>query len=264
MTADGDRARRLELGEFLRAQRARLTPDLFGLAAGPRRRTPGLRREEVAQLSGLSTTWYTWLEQGRPISLSAHALARLAGVLRFSPAERAYLFDLAGRRDPRAPADETSAMPAALTAALSLIACPAYVIDHRWDAQGWNEAAERLFAGWLDEGGGNLLSFIFLDPRARRLIGDWDARAKRVVAEFRADYSRHLDDPALQAMVDQLAAASPAFADHWHAHAVLGREGGRRTFDHPSEGQIAFRQVTLNPVGRPDLKLVMLVPEAAG
>src|SRR5262249_46658199 len=92
---DGDRARRLELGEFLRAQRARLAPDLFGLAPGPRRRTPGLRREEVAQLSGLSTTWYTWLEQGRPISLSAHALARLAGVLRFSAAERAYLFDLA-------------------------------------------------------------------------------------------------------------------------------------------------------------------------
>jgi hypothetical protein len=143
-------------------------------------------------------------------------------------------------------------------AALPLIACPAYVIDHRWDAQGWNEAAQNLFAGWLDEGGGNLLAFIFLDPRARRLIGDWEARAKRVVAEFRADYSRHLDDAQLQAMVDDLVAG------HWHAHAVLGREGGRRTFEHPTGGPLAFRQVTLNPVGRPDLKLVMLTPEEAG
>ena len=137
MTSPGDQVRREELGEFLRAQRARLTPAMLGFEGGRRRRTPGLRREEVAQLCGLSTTWYTWLEQGRDISLSAHALARLAGVLRLSPAERAYLFDLAGKRDPKGGEEAGPQAPDALVATLPLIACPAYVIDHRWDAQGW-------------------------------------------------------------------------------------------------------------------------------
>jgi transcriptional regulator with XRE-family HTH domain len=261
MAMDGDLIRRLELGEFLKAQRARLTPAMLGFEGGARRRTPGLRREEVAQLCGLSTTWYTWLEQGRDISLSAPALARLAGVLRLSPAERAYLFDLAGKRDPRAGAETGPAAPGALLAALDLIACPAYVIDHRWEAQGWNAAAAHLLVGWLGPNEErNLLRFIFLDPAARVLIADWEQRAKRVIAEFRADYSRHLDDEPLKALVAELLAGSAVFARFWEEHAVIGREGGRRGFNHPVDGLVEARQVTLSPVGRPDLKLVMLIP----
>jgi transcriptional regulator with XRE-family HTH domain len=260
MTIDGAAARRLELGEFLRAQRARLTPALLGFEGGPRRRTPGLRREEVAQLCGLSTTWYTWLEQGRDISISAHALSRLAGVLRFTHAERAYLFDLAGKRDPKDGAEDATAPPSALLATLPLIGCPAYLIDHRWDALGWNEKAARLFTGWLDGPEKNLLRFIFLEEGARSLIVGWEERARRVLAEFRADYSRHIDDPALQRLVAELTAGSQLFARHWEEHAVVGREGGRRSFDHPSDGALAYRQVTLNPVTRVDLKLVILIP----
>jgi transcriptional regulator with XRE-family HTH domain len=261
-TIDTDQARRLELGEFLRAQRARLTPAMLGFDGGRRRRTPGLRREEVAQLCGLSTTWYTWLEQGRDISLSAHALGRLAAVLRLSAAERAYLFDLAGKRDPKA-VGEAPSVPPALLATLPLIACPAYVLDHCWNAEGWNEPAARLFAGWLDPGrhDRNLLRFIFFDAAARSLIQDWESRARRVLAEFRSDYSRHIEDPLMQQLVAELSHGSELFAKAWDAHTVVGREGGARAFLHPVDGLVRFRQITLNPAGRIDLKLVILTPE---
>ncbi|MDQ0395933.1 helix-turn-helix transcriptional regulator [Labrys monachus] len=260
MTLESDQARRQQLGAFLRSQRARLSPALFGLPGGARRRTPGLRREEVAQLGGLSTTWYTWLEQGRDISLSAHALGRLAGVLKFSPAERSYLFDLAGKRDPQGAGDAEPAAPAALLAALETVAAPAYVIDPLWNALGWNKAAADLFTGWLDgDNDRNLLHFIFLKPEARLLIEDWDARARRVIAEFRIDYGHHLDEPAMQALVARLVRESPFFAEAWHGHSVTGREGGLRRFNHPRRGRLDYQQVTLNPTTRPDLKFVILV-----
>lgn len=260
MTVESDQARRQQLGEFLRSQRARLSPGLFGLQGGARRRTPGLRREEVAQLGGLSTTWYTWLEQGRDISLSAHALGRLANVLKFSPAERAYLFDLAGKRDPQGSAEAEPAVPAALLEALQTISGPAYVLDHLWNALGWNKAAESLFTGWLDgTNDRNLLHFIFLNPAARKLIDGWEGRARRVIAEFRIDYGHHLEEGAMQALVETLVALSPFFAEAWPIHSVVGREGGVRRFNHPRLGVLELQQVTLNPTTRPDLKFVMLV-----
>ena len=259
--ARSDAIRRLELGEFLRAQRAKLSPGLFGLAAGTRRRTPGLRREEVAQLCGLSTTWYTWLEQGRDISLSVSALGRIATVLRFSAAERAYLFDLAGRRDPRQGGEGEPEAPAALAAALPLIGGPAYILDASWTALAWNEPAARLFVGWLDgQNDRNQLRFIFLSPQARRLIVDWETRARRVLAEFRADYSRHLDEPQMEALVAELSSGSDFFRQGWDEHSVLGREGGVRHFADAAGAQVSYRQVTLTPAGRPDLKLVILTP----
>ncbi|WP_413990934.1 helix-turn-helix transcriptional regulator [Labrys okinawensis] len=260
MTVETDQARRQQLGEFLRSQRARLSPGLFGLQGGARRRTPGLRREEVAQLGGLSTTWYTWLEQGRDISLSAHALGRLANVLKFSAAERAYLFDLAGKRDPQGSAEAEPAAPSALLGALDTISGPAYVLDHLWNALGWNDAAAELFAGWLDgENDRNLLHFIFLNPAAQHLIDGWEARARRVIAEFRIDYGHHLEEPAMQALVQSLIASSSFFAEAWPVHSVVGREGGARRFNHPRRGPLELQQITLNPTTRPDLKFVMLV-----
>jgi transcriptional regulator with XRE-family HTH domain len=265
MTTETDQARRQQLGEFLRSQRARLSPNLFGLPGGTRRRTPGLRREEVAQLGGLSTTWYTWLEQGRDISLSAHALGRLANVLKFSAAERAYLFDLAGKRDPQGTSEAEPAAPAALLASLQTIAGPAYVLDHLWNALGWNEAAAALFTGWLDgDNDRNLLHFIFLNPAGQLLIDGWEARARRAIAEFRIDYGHHLDEPAMQTLVRRLTTESPFFAHAWPIHSVTGREGGIRRFSHPQRGLIELQQITFNPTIRPDLKLVMLVDLASG
>src|SRR4029079_6601966 len=142
------------LGEFLRAHRARLSPAGLGLPPGQRRRTPRLRREEVAQRCGLSVTWYTWLEQGRDVAASPQALAAVARALQLTPAERAYLLPIAGRIDPAAPpADDAMDVPPARADALASIAGPAYVLDRLWNARACNEEARRLFAGWLAGGG---------------------------------------------------------------------------------------------------------------
>jgi len=254
-------AQRRALGEFLRTRRASLTPDLLGLPAGARRRTPGLRREEVALVGGISATWYSWIEQGRDVSVSPEALSRLAQALRLSPAERAYLFELAAKQDPvsaRAERDSDD-VPAVLVQCVRSIRSPAYLLDRLWRARAWNQSAVRLFVGWLDRPGDrSLLHFIFLEPSARRLISDWEERARRVVAEFRADHSRSLDDPSLRSMVEALARLSPFFARAWAEHSVLAREGGERRFNHPKEGPLRYQQTTFVPANRPDFKLVML------
>jgi len=255
--------RQRELGGFVRAQRERLDPATLGLPAGGRRRTPGLRREEVAQLCGLSVTWYTWLEQGREMAPSPAALARLAWALRLGRAERAYLFELAGRRDPERDAGESESdeVPAAALACLATIAAPAYILDRAWTARGWNAGAQRLFAGWLDgEGDRNLLRFIFLAPAARALICDWEARARRVAAEFRAGVSAHAEDPAIRALIADLCRESSDFAQLWDARGVLGREGGERTFNHPKDGFLRFEQASFDLASRSELKLTILVP----
>jgi len=257
-------AQRRELADFVRAQREKLKPAAVGLPAAARRRTPGLRREEVAQLCGLSVTWYTWLEQGRDMSLSPSALARLATALRLGRAERAYLFALAGKHDPDADHAESDVVPPALLACVETIGTPAYILDRGWTARAWNRKAARLFAGWLDGAHGrNLLRYIFLNPAARTLIRDYEARARRVVAEFRADVSTHLSDPVIRALVDDLRQQSREFARFWEEHGVLGREGGERTFNHPRDGLLRFEQVTFNLASQPDLKLTILVPANA-
>ncbi len=253
-------ASRRELGEFVRSHRAKLQPEMFGMDVGPRRRTPGLRREEMAQLAGVSATWYTWIEQGRDVSVSPSALTRLARVMRLTPAERAYLFDLAGKRDPRASLEsEPGDLPKTLATAIAAITTPAYLLDRSWNAIGWNAPASQLFAGWLDgDGDRNLLRYIFLSPAAQFLIPEWPARARRVAAEFRADFSHHLDAPESRALIDELIAKSPVFAEAWEAHAVVDRQGGDRTFNHPVDGFLRYQQITFVLARHPGIKLVML------
>ena len=254
---------RRQLGAFLRARREALEPARAGLrAAGPgRRRTPGLRREEVAVLSGISTTWYTWLEQGREIALSAAALARLADALRLSPAERAYVFELTLRRDPlpRGTPAAGAAAPPELAAVLRANSAAAYLLDPLWCARAWNEPAGRLFAPWLDSGEACLLRFVFLDPAAHGLIWDWEDRARRLLAEFRADTARDPDNAGVRALVTALQRESPAFARFWREQAVLAREGGTRKFVHPVDGVVEYEQVTLVPSAHAGWKVVILL-----
>ncbi len=258
-------AQRHALGDFVRAQREKLTPADAGLAVPGRRRTPGLRREEVAQLAGLSTTWVTWIEQGRNVSASPPALVRLARALRLARAERAYLFELAGKRDPEQPDDGAEDVGPALKACIETIASPAYLLDRGWNARAWNAPAEGLFLGWLNvPGARNLLRFIFLEPAARALIDGWDERARRVVAEFRAHAGSHLNDTALHDLVADLLRQSPDFARLWQQHDVLGREGGARTFHHPVDGFLRFEQVTFDLASQPGMKLAILVPSGRG
>jgi transcriptional regulator with XRE-family HTH domain len=257
--------RRRELADFVRAQREKLAPVAAGFAGGTRRRTPGLRREEVAQLSGISATWYTWIEQARDVSVSPHALARLADGLLLGRAERGYLFELAGKRDPHQNDVERDEIPTSALACVKAIVCPAYLLDRYWTARAWNKPASQLFAGWLDqEGERNLLRFIFLMPGARTLICDWRDRARRVVAEFRAQSGTYRDDPTLRELVADLRRASGDFARFWDEHGVLGREGGERTFDHPRNGFLRYQQVTFDLASQPELKLTMLVQDQDG
>jgi transcriptional regulator with XRE-family HTH domain len=256
------------LGAFLRRRREQLRAADVGLHASraDRRRTPGLRREEMAQICGMSPTWYAWIEQGRDISISPAALARLADAMRFSPAERAYLFQLTRKRDPAEPRAGLPAqgeIPLALRAALDSIAAPAYLLDRLWRACAWNQPARRLFGDWLGGAEPCLLAYVFLDATARQFIVDWEDRARRLVAEFRADTARDPDDPDLRALVDRLHAGSGEFRAFWGDHAVLAREGGTREFRHPQDGALRYEQLTLSPTAAPDHKLVMLI-QAAG
>ena len=250
-TPDARRA----LGAFLRAHRERLQRPLGAVG---RRRTPGLRREEVAEACGASLTWISWLEQGREVSASARLLARLAASLRLAPAERAYLFELAGKRDPEAPAPGDDGLPDEALRLPERMTIPAYLLDGQWTARAWNRAAAELFVGWLDgDHDRNLMRFIFRSPAAPLLIDQWEDRAGRVVAEFRADFSRRLGEPAMRGLIEELDRSSPLFARLWREQAVLRREGGERQFLAPVR---RFHQSTLVLASHPDVKLVCLTP----
>jgi len=253
-----DEDHRRLLGAFVRARREAVVPD----APARRRRTPGLRREELAARAGIGVTWVAWIEQGREVRASAETLGRLADALNLTRAERAYLFALAERRDPADPFGAgRSDAPPAIAALVERLDCPAYGLDAAWTVCCANSAARRLFVGLLDgEERPNLLRYVFTSPHARDLLPDWRDRARRLLAEFRRDYGRGLDDPRVAGVVDWLRENSEEFRSGWDEQAVLAREGGLRLFRHPEGGELRFVQHTLADVERGDFRLVVLEP----
>jgi len=261
-------SRRKELGEFIQMLRNRSQPADFGFASGSRRRTAGLRREEMAQLIGISPTWYTWIEQGREVNVSAEVLDNLAQSLKLTRSERAYLFEMADRRDPQSGNQEDDDAAPVFASLLGEIRIPAYIMGRYWDVLGWNSPAAELFAGWLDTPRSeeapapNMLRFVFLRPETRAFLVDWEIRARRITAEFRADCRTRLDEPALLRLIAELSASSKDFERFWKQHDVLERQGGERRFQHPLRGSICYQQTTLRPVEQEHIKLVMLRPLA--
>jgi transcriptional regulator with XRE-family HTH domain len=255
--------RRSDLAEFLRVRRAALRPDDVGLPRGSRRRTDGLRREEVAMLAGVSVSWYTWLEQGRPINASTDVLLALARALRLDDVERAHLLSLAKAPERVVPTSDGLRVPAGLIGLLgALDPAPAYLLGPRWELLAWNRAQERLYprlAG-LRPGSANLLELVFADPWLRTLFGDWEKEAHRVLSQFRAATVPYRDDPAVVALVGRLTEASPEFAAWWSRHDVGGFEERERTFHHPAAGTLSFRYEQLEPAADPRLRLVVHVP----
>jgi len=252
------------IGAFLRAHRERLSPKALGLPSAGRRRTPGLRREEVAQRSEVSTTWYTWLEQGRAVSPSPTVLARIAEALQLSRAERLYLFEIARSSPPDKAESSESEAPATLKDLVNQMPVPVYVLDRQWNAVAFNRKAMTLFRPWLivsDDR--NLLRFVFLNRDARELIVDWKLRAKRLLAEFRSDAGRHLTEPPTLRLISELQAGSKFFAKVWNEQDVREREGGTRTFRSPTGVVSAYSQVSLVPSANTDLKFVALVPDVS-
>lgn len=251
--------KREDLAEFLRARRQALDPEQVGLPAGTRRRTVGLRREEVALLAGVSVSWYTWLEQGRPINPSDSVLDALARGLRLSPTERDHLHALAARGRPAAPDEQVAEPPDALVRLVtSFEPAPAYVLGPRWDYLAWNRAQARLFPAIdrLAPADRNLVWVVFARADTRTLIVEWESEARRILSEFRADTTNRRDDPHIRALVDRLLAASPEFADWWPRHDVAGFATRLRRYQHPYAGELVFEYQQLIPAEWPGLRVV--------
>ena len=268
--------RRLDLAEFLRARRAHLQPVDVGLSPGVRRRTSGLRREEVALLAGVSVSWYTWLEQGRQVNVSVDVLHALARALRLDAVEHAHLLGLAGHpnrwplggspehlneTDPDSHPDGNAVPPAVRHVLDALDPCPAYLLGPTWDLLARNSAHRRLYPSLdgLRAEDRNLVHIVFTRPEVRALIDGWEDEARRILSQFRADTVPHRDDPDVVTLVERLHEESDEFARWWPRHDVAGFDPHHRSFHHPLAGPLVFELSQLVPAGSPDLRIVALV-----
>ena len=240
--------RHQELGAFLRHRREGLRPETVGLPRSRRRRTPGLRREEVAQLAGVGVTWYTWLEQGREINPSPQVLEAIARTLRFDPHERTHLFALAGVASTPVEEDACARLfPTARTLLHALEPNPAVLMNARWDMLAYNRMHASFFPE-LDDlpvEDRNCLWLAFTDPTWRRVVVDWDESVGRMVGEFRAAMAEHLDDPSWRALVERLHDASPEFRARWQQHEILGPGGTCKRIRHPELGVLDLDYTSL-------------------
>jgi transcriptional regulator with XRE-family HTH domain len=253
-----------ELGDFLRSRRSEAVRADFELPALSRGRVRGLRREEVAYLSGVSATWYTWLEQGRDIHPSRQVLDAVARTLRLSIAEHNYVMSLAGHQVPQpvaAPLPE--AVPAHIKRLMDVLeSYPAYAIAPDWGIAGWNAAYEALYpnVAAVPANDRNLLWLVFTDPYVRHLLPDWDVTSRRFLAEFRAEAGPRLGDPAYSVLVERLLDASETFRAGWKSHDIEGFASRERLFCHPTVGDLHLEHHRLAPSDDPDLHLVIYTP----
>jgi transcriptional regulator with XRE-family HTH domain len=256
-------AQRATLGAFLRARRARLSPEALGLPGGGRRRTPGLRREEVALLAGIGVDWYTWLEQGRPIGVSAGVLDSIARTLRLDAAETAYLHELAREQLPQVPYDAPQTVPPTAQQVLDAFATyPACVVNACWDVLAWNVACCRVFGDYSARTGRerNTIWRIFFDPSWRALIVDWEREARKAVAIFRYNTRHYVGLPWYDAFVADLQHGSPMFAAAWQHHDLQVQHDARKVLDHPQVGRLVIQPTTLQLVDAPALRLIVDLP----
>ncbi|WP_218914621.1 helix-turn-helix transcriptional regulator [Amycolatopsis endophytica] len=257
-----------ELAEFLRTCRSRVGPGELGLdGESSRRRVPGLRREELARLAGVSVDYYTRLEQGRSRSASAEVLDALATALRLDDAERQHLMDL-GRPEParrrrRARPQRVDPATLRLIEMLDEVHSPAFVLGRRLDVLAHNRIAGALIAEFraLPAVDRNQARFVFFDPRARELYQDWEAVARDTVAMLRLDAGRNPGDPQLSALIGDLSIHSAEFRDWWPDHQVHRRTTGAKGYHHPVAGDLTVRYQALHPADDPDQTLFVYTTE---
>ncbi|SFU86267.1 Helix-turn-helix domain-containing protein [Methylobacterium sp. 174MFSha1.1] len=249
--------RQKAFGDFLRSRREQLDPARLAIPSLRRRRTPGLRREEVAERAGIGIDWYVRLEQGRDVGPSAATIDALARALCLSEAEHAHLRALARRGRPSAFMRE--AVPPTIARLVRDLPQPAYVTGRRWDLLAWNRAAADLFGfDDLAEGERNILHFVLTDARARALFGPaWAQEAQRMVAQFRAVHDLSAADPAFLDLLGRLTEGCPLFPGWWGAHEVRGGGGGCKVLHHPERGRLVFDYATFQATGDPALKLAI-------
>jgi transcriptional regulator with XRE-family HTH domain len=255
-------ANKNRLGTWLKDRRAKLDPAAFGLPS-ERRRTPGLRREEVAQRANISPTWYTWLEQGRGGAASADVLDRIARALMLTDVEREHLFLLGLGRPPEVRYRKDGGVTPRLQRVLdALEPSPALIRTAIWDVVAWNRAATVMLTdyGSLPAEQRNILRFIFLDPRVRAAQYDWESVARFVVGAFRVDSARAGAAAEVEPLVDELCRLSPEFKAMWRDNDVRGHEDAVKHIRHPVLGPLAFEYSAFAVDGRPDLSMVVYNP----
>lgn len=251
-----------ELADFLKKRRMTLNPAEFGISKNKRRRTPGLRREEVADLAGISVTWYTWLEQGRKIQVSTAVLENLSQALRMDPIEREHLFVLAGKTNAANESHPEIVSESLQNIVASLETYPACILGRRWDILVWNEAACALLGNFdlIPAEERNTIWRVFTNPDLRQRIVNWEEIAQQVLAQFRISYDRNAGDSLFEELVERLKARSSEFRLLWSNHDVLGRDDGYREVNHPLAGKMAFQHGTFQVHDSPDLKLLLYTP----
>ena len=260
---------RAELGEFLQTRRARLRPEDIGLVSyGERRRVPGLRREELAQLAGVSVSYYTRLEQGQSVNASDAVLEALASALRLEEDEREYLIRMAHPRARRRQLPPQQARPGVRQMLDAMSEVPALVLGRANDVLAWNALGHAMFAGHLPFDGPsrpaerpNMSLMLFLDEPYRDLYVDWKTKARSNVADLRKHSVAHPDDPRLTAVVGELSMKSPEFAALWAAHPVRGCDPVRRDYRHPMVGCLSLSQEAWLQTVDADQRLIVMSAE---
>jgi transcriptional regulator with XRE-family HTH domain len=265
--------RRDELRAFLRSRRARVSPADVGLPDdGARRRTPGLRREELAALAGVGVSWYTWLEQGRDIHPSPEVLDALARALRLDGAERATLFALARTELPlpdsatAAPGDDPEDDRAVLVSLVeALHPTPAYLLGPMTRILAWNPAASALLGSpeHLPPERRSLLWMLLVDPGDARYNLGREGTARNMVARFRSEYAQHAGEPAYEQFIAELRQHSPWFVEWWGEHEVNDTQRGTKTIEHPTLGTLRLHHAQTVPTGAPELRLTIYAPADA-
>ncbi|MFT4235636.1 MAG: helix-turn-helix transcriptional regulator, partial [Microbacterium sp.] len=249
-----------ELGAFLRSRREQIVRADVGLGPGARGKLTGLRREEVAVASGVSMTWYTWLEQGRDISPSRQVLTAIAGALRLDATGRDYVLSLAGFA-PLRPSAVTPA-PEHVQRLLDAMEHPAFALAPDWGIAGWNAAYEVLYPRITSVPAAerNLIWLIFTDESLHTMLGDWQQTARSFLAEFRAETTSLLGEPAFQQLIAALNAVSTEFRDGWQRHDIAGFTSRERAFHLDDDTTVTFEHHQLRPSDRLDLQLVVYTP----
>ncbi|WP_329121728.1 helix-turn-helix transcriptional regulator [Streptomyces sp. NBC_01465] len=250
-----------DLGDFLRSRRARIQPDDVGLPAHGRRRVPGLRREEVAQLAGVSVDYYIRLEQGRGPSVSDAVLDAIARVLRLDETERGYLREVARPRRGSAPVRQR-VRPGLQLLLDTIDKAPAFIFGRRLDVLAWNALGDAM-SGYtrMEPAERNVLRQVFLSVEGREMYPDWEAVAAETVAYLRLDAGRHPDDKQLAALVGELSLKSEEFRRLWADHLVKEKTYGVKRVQHPLVGELSLPYESLTVHGDPDQVLVVYTPE---
>lgn len=260
---NSEQQRYKELGDFLKTRRVKILPSQVGILSSQRRRTPGLRREEVAQLAGISLTWYTWLEQGRPIQVTTSVVESLSRVLQLDREECHHFYRLANQPLPAdIPKSRETVSPALQHMLDHLRYCPALITDQRWNVIAWNKASCTIFGDFdsMSDRERNIVWAMFTDSKYKELFVDWDRHAKGMVGRFRSTSGKYIEDYWFNQFIDELKTRSPEFNLWWPLHEIKNNGELYKQLNHPQVGQLDFEINNFDLADHSSLKMAVHVP----